>query len=454
MLLAPNRFCRWLSLAAVFAVELGCGSIAAGQGNERAKKVLQDKAKVTSEGFWIYGDLPAAFQLAEQTGKPLLVVLRCLPCEECVKLDDDVVDRDPVLRPLLEQFVCVRVVSTNGLDLSLFQFDTDQSFAAFMLRDPKTIYGRFGTRSHRTEWIGDVSIPGFAEALRGALELHASWPREQVSLQGKIGPKPVVSRPELFPSLKEKYAYTSSIDYSGDVVKSCIHCHQIGDAVRDELRAQEQPIPEQLIFPYPHPKSIGITLDPKTRATITIVEPQSAADRAGLAAGDKLVAVDGQPIVSMADVQWVLHHAAPAGATLQCTVRRDQQTLAIPLKLDSGWRRNSDISWRVSVWGLARMALGGMRLEPLTPEQRHEMSVAPEAMALRVRSVGQYGAHATAKKAGFQVNDVLVSIDQQTEFHSEADVIRYGVGDKTHGELSIELVRSGDRKTLRLPLQK
>ena len=27
--------------------------------------------------------------------------------------------------------------------------------------------------------------------------------------------------------------YTSTVDYQGAVVKSCIHCHQIGDAVRD-----------------------------------------------------------------------------------------------------------------------------------------------------------------------------------------------------------------------------
>ncbi|WP_068142110.1 thioredoxin family protein [Roseimaritima ulvae] len=40
---------------------------------------------------------------ARDTGKPLLVVLRCIPCEECVKLDDDLVDQNPKLRPLLGQ---------------------------------------------------------------------------------------------------------------------------------------------------------------------------------------------------------------------------------------------------------------------------------------------------------------------------------------------------------------
>ena len=39
-----------------------------------------------------------------------------------------------------------------GLDLSLFQFDYDQSFAAFLMNADKPIYGRFGTRSGRPDF--------------------------------------------------------------------------------------------------------------------------------------------------------------------------------------------------------------------------------------------------------------------------------------------------------------
>ncbi len=138
------------------------------QAQTRDEKVRSDKEKVVADGFWIYNDLPAAMRQAKQNGKPVLVVLRCIPCEECVKLDDDLVDKDPVIRPLLEKFVCVRQVSTNGLDLDTFQYDTDQSFAIFMLNADGTIYGRFGTRSHRTDWFGDVSLKGLAAALQGA----------------------------------------------------------------------------------------------------------------------------------------------------------------------------------------------------------------------------------------------------------------------------------------------
>ncbi|MCA9108287.1 MAG: thioredoxin family protein, partial [Planctomycetales bacterium] len=121
----------------------------------REQKVLADRKKVEAEGFWIYNDFERGLAEAKKTGKPLLVVLRCIPCEECVKLDDELIDQDPRVKPLLQKYVCLRIVSTNGLDLSLFQYDSDQSFAMFMLNADRTIYGRFGTRSHRTEWEHD-----------------------------------------------------------------------------------------------------------------------------------------------------------------------------------------------------------------------------------------------------------------------------------------------------------
>src|SRR4029453_1507844 len=103
-----------------------------------------------------------------------------------------VVERDPGVQKLLEQFVCVRIVHANGMDLSLFQYDYDQSWAAFFLNADRTIYGRYGTRSHRTESENDMSLAGFAEALKGALELHRQYPKNKAVLAGKRGePSPV-----------------------------------------------------------------------------------------------------------------------------------------------------------------------------------------------------------------------------------------------------------------------
>lgn len=418
----------------------------------REEKVRGDREKVVSEGFWIYNDLPRAFAEAEKTGKPIIVVLRCIPCEECVKLDDELVDTDPVVRPLLEKFVCARQVSTNGLDLNLFQYDTDQSFAVFFLNADKTIYGRFGTRSHRTEWVQDVSLPGLAEALQAALQLHENYPSNKQALQGKQGPAPLFPSPEQFPSLKSKF--TDRLNYEGNVVKSCIHCHQIGDAVRDYYRSRGEAIPQDVLYPYPHPKVVGITLNPETKSTIKDIESESAADHAGLKSGDQIVALNGQPILSSADVQWVLHQVSPAGGTVAVSLNRNGEKIQTKLQLSNDWRKAGDISWRVSTWGLRRMASGGLRVEPLTADERKDHGIAGGDMALLVNHVGQYNAHAAAKRAGVQKGDVIVKVDGRSDLSTEAAFLEYGVTQKKIGEkVKLTVLRNGKQLTLSIPMQ-
>lgn len=418
----------------------------------REQKVREDKSRVEAEGFWLYNDLPGAFSQARETGKPILVVLRCLPCEECVKLDDELVEQDPVIRPLLNEFVCVRVVGTNGLDLETFQFDTDQSFAVFLLNADGTIYGRFGTRSHRTEWVGDVSLTGMGKALSAALELHADYPSHKAALAGKRGPRPRIASPEQYESLKDKYG--PALNYEGNVVQSCIHCHQIGDAEREHYRSLGGPIPETVLFPFPHPKTIGLTLDPKEKATVLAVEDGSAAAVAGIVAGDEILNLNGQPLISIADVQWVLHRTPPEGGDVPATLLRNGVEVGATLKLVSGWRRADDISWRSSAWGLRRMVTGGLLLKAMSDDERVAARIPSDSMALQVEHVGQYDAHAAAKRAGFEKGDVIVSYDGRTDLMRESDLLAYGAMQTRPGEtVKVRLLRGGQAMTLDLPMQ-
>lgn len=417
--------------------------------NPREKKVRDDKVKVEADGFWIYNDLPKAFAQAKDEKKPVVAVLRCLPCEECVKLDDNLVDKDPTLRPLLEKFVRVRVVSTNNLDLSLFQYDYDQSFAVFLLNADGTVYGRFGTRSHRTNWVGDVSLDGLAKALKGALDLHETYPQVKDSLAAKRGPAPLFPVPEKFPSLGK---YGPKLDYAGNVVQSCIHCHQVGDAIKDVYRKKKEAMPDEVIFPYPHPKSLGLVLDPKEPATVLGVKTGTPAGKSGLRAGDQIKTLGGQPLLSIADVQWVLHHASADGAKLKAEVVRGGKPAELTLALEKGWRQADDISWRSSTWGLRRMATGGILLENI--EGDLPAGVEKGTMALRAKHVGQYGPHAAAKNAGFLVGDVIVSFDGKTDLMRETDLLAHALRAKRPGDkVAVSVIRGGKKLELTLPMQ-
>jgi hypothetical protein len=369
-----------------------------------------------------------------------------------VKLDEELIEQHPEVRPLLEQFVRVRLVAANNLDLKLFQFDTDQSFAVFFLNADGTIYGRFGTRSDQIQWADDVSIEGLARAMEGALELHRLSPAERGDLAAKRGPAPEFATPHEFPRFRDKYG--PRLNYEGNVVQSCIHCHMIGDAQRQSARERDGAIPETLLFPQPHPRSIGLVFDPQTRGTIRRVEAESPASRAGLQPGDELRRLNNQPVLSIADVQWVLHGISPEGGTVRVSLQRDGKPVVATLELPRHWRRADDIAWRASSWELRRMALGGLYFKELDDDQRQKLQLPAARRGLYLQHAGKFAPHDQGHKAGFLEGDLLLRFDGQT-FTRETDLLRYALNDLPVGRsVDVEIDRKGTSKTFRLEMRR
>ncbi len=75
--LIPIPMPRALLLLLVLAVVASFFNPSAAE--DRKAKVLSDKAEVESAGHWIYNDLAKGFAQSNATGKPMLVVFRCLP---------------------------------------------------------------------------------------------------------------------------------------------------------------------------------------------------------------------------------------------------------------------------------------------------------------------------------------------------------------------------------------
>jgi hypothetical protein len=417
---------------------------------DRKTKVLNDRDTFAKNDVWLYNDLDAAFAEAKRSGKLLLVVFRCIPCEACSHFDKQLLDEQDHLRDLLDQFVCVRVVKANGLDLNLFQFDYDQSFHAMFFNADRTIYGRYGTRSQHKE-DDDMTLAGFRKAMEAVLKLHQGYPKNKASLKSKSGGKVAFEAPEDMPGMKGKY--TSRLDYEGNVVQSCIHCHQIRDAERVNYRNEGKELPEKVLYPYPLPSVIGLTMDPGECATIMVVEKGSIADKAGLQAGDRLLELGTSgPLISTADIQWVLHNA-PSEAKLTAKYQRGDSSRSAVLTLPSGWRTKSDLAWRPTTWDLRRMALGGLWLKDLTDDERAQRSLDNESMALWVKHLGQFGEHAVAKNAGFQKDDVIVVAGTATQRWSETELIAAALKQKRGEKLDLTVLRGKERVELKLPLQ-
>ncbi|MGC3966945.1 MAG: Trx7/PDZ domain-containing (seleno)protein [Pirellulales bacterium] len=419
---------------------------------EREKKVRADKANLENDENWIYDDWNKAVAEAKATNKPLLVVLRCIPCEACSKFDDEVVRRNEAVRALMDQFVCVRIVKANGLDLNLFQYDYDQSFHAFLTNADGTIYGRFGTRSESKDETQDMTMQGFARALELALAWHGEYPRNKDRFAGKHGPQPLVERPEQYPLLSGKY--DSKLDYEGNkLVQSCIHCHQVREAERHYYREAGKPMPENVLYPFPLPKVVGLTMNSLEAGEVKAVEEGTPAARAGFRSGDRIQAFNGSPVLSIADMQWVLHRFDSSGS-LPVQVRRGDEAVNLVLDLPEGWRTKSDLSWRPTSWDLRRMAFGGMKMKSLTAEERTPYKLAGDRLALLIEHVGQYGDHAKAKQAGFVKGDVLVKYAGSTEPATETELMARSMQKHKPGDqIPVTVLRGGKEIDLKIPVQ-
>jgi serine protease Do len=417
-------------------------------GQDRDAKVRQDRQAFQTSRDWIYNDLDEGIKVAKASNRPLFVVFRCIPCEACQEFDDDVARRDPIIRDLLDKFVCVRVVQANRMDLTRFQFDFDQSFAVFLMNADLTIYGRFATRSEREE-SDDISLKGLRKAMEAALRIHGDYNRVKPSLAGKQVRPGRYNTPRDFPSLAGKYQET--LNYEGQVAKSCIHCHQIGEAIRNVYLAETKPVRNEVLFPYPDPAVLGLTMDPEECALVRKVRDDSAAKSAGVQDGDELLLLAGQPLLSTADIQWVLHNT-PENAEIPVEVRRQGKQIPLKLLLSEGWRRG-DISWRATTWDLRRLALGGLRLDDLSNAERIEAKLSPNEMALRVRHAGEFGEHAIAKRGGVEKRDIIVAFDGLNGRMSESSLIAEIVGRRRPSyEVTVVVLRNGERKTLKYKL--
>ena len=328
---------------------------------------------------------------------------------------------------MADQFVLVRIVNMRGVDLRVFDFDFDLTWAALFMNADDFVHGRYGARDEGPAEAG-LSLSGLKYAMQQALESHRENPNAR--------PKPRLLeanriRVEMYPAARRLKA------------DACIHCHQVHDFQTDEA-FDGMKWSKDMMWRFPPAKNLGITLDVDQGDRVKSVMRGGIAAATGLTAGDVLSALNGVRISSQADVQYALHQA-PNSGRIRLSWTRNGLPHTDQIELTAGWRK-SDISWRASMWNTPPAP--GVYGRNLTDEQKEKLGLAKNRLAF---SQGNFVPPNT-RKAGIRGGDVIIGVDGKTldlkmlQFNA---YIRehYGVGDT----VTFDILRNG--KPIKIPMK-
>jgi len=315
--------------------------------------------------------------------------------------------------------------------MNLFKFDYDLTFAVLMMGPDGRTHARYGSQDHRSS-ADRMSIPGLKKAMRAVLASYQA-------------PALPASAPAAKPFLVNDYA---AFQRSTRAKEACYHCHYANDARFGQMLA-EGTFKKDALFQYPLPENIGVALDVDANTLVKEVLSGSAAEKAGLQAGDILVQAEGTPVYTPADLQFVLDPLPDPGRVTLQVERGGKRLPPVKLDLPRGWRK-TDISWRPSQGGIPPQI--GFWGRPLRPDEKQGRGLRPEQLAIQVNFFFP-GAEWAKTRGGMQNNDLIVGVNGEAlpemttrQFHSYFR-LRFQEGDTA----TLNVLRGGQRVELQIP---
>jgi serine protease Do len=307
---------------------------------------------------------------------------------------------------MCEDFVLLRLTYLRGVNLSIFDYDYDQTWMSFFLDADGRVISRYGSRDAGSA-EGHNSIPGLLYTMERVLKVHKEESAKEKPAEAKpVEPavkKPAALLPEDMPGMRD-------LGYAG----TCVRCHMVHEAKIQEQRKEKDGVKRGAFWFWPLPDNVGLKLDPKKGNLVQEVIPESFAAKAGLQKGDTLRSANGARVLTIADLEFVLNGlGSPSELTIEA--ERDGETVTATLKLEGDWRR-WDVSWRKSVRMIAFRTSPARSMIPLPDPERAKLNIEKGDLALRVAATFDFKTRkaelsAELKDAGLQANDVVVAFD-------------------------------------------
>ena len=333
--------------------------------------------------------------------------------------------KDSPLGKVLSQYVCVRVVRMDDVDIGLFDRDWNNAIYFFVLNADEQIYMRYGGRESQNPDTYN-SLDSLRIALEQGLILHQKY--LQGALPKQERPKPAF--PREMPLLVERTF----------AQRQCVECHLIGDF--QNIQRERDGVLDKLsqLYRSPDIKTIGITLDaPKG---LVVKEANGAVAAAGMKPGDRITTWNGVPVWTFGDVQYRYDRVDRHAKNVQITVDRGGQAVDLTVQLPPQW-------W----WTDLRFRQSSVdpRLDfedrPLSADEKAKFDLKADGFASQVKYVSDMAK--IRETHDLRVGDVIVAVDgiDHDEFANTAELylkLHTRAGDSA----KLEVIRDGKRITL------
>lgn len=328
---------------------------------------------------------------------------------------------------MLSQYVCVRIVRMDDVDVGLFDRDWNNAIYFFGLNADEQIYFRYGGRDSASPDTY-LDMASMELALGQGLAMH----RRVQSGELKLPPRPKEFFPREIPLLvKRTFAQ-----------RACVECHLIGD-FQNVQREQDGTLDKPRdLYRSPDIKTIGIFLDVPNG--LVVKEAKGAALAAGMRAGDRITAWDGTPVITFGDVQYRYDKLDRRARRVMVTVERGGSAVELAIALPERWWW-TDLRFRQSSVD-PRMDFED---RPLTAEEKQKLGLRPDGFASQVKYVAALAA--ALKTHELKVGDVIAAVDgvDRDDLANTAELyvkLRKKAGDTA----MLDVIRDGKRMKMQL----
>jgi len=330
--------------------------------------------------------------------------------------------KDSPLGKQLSQYVCVRIVRMDSVDVGLFDRDWNNTLYYFMLNADEQIYMRYGGRDPASADTY-LNLSSLELALKQGLELHRQYLKGELKKSER--PKPLY--PREIPMLVERTLGRNQ----------CVECHLIGDF--QNLQREQEGTLDKLthMFRSPDIKTLGIQLDvPKG---LVVKEARGAVQSAGMKPGDRIAALNGTPVWTFGDLQYYYDKVNRKSDSIVITVDRSGTRVPLSVALPLRWWL-TDLRYRQS----SVEPRTYFEDRPLTDAEKRSHGLKTDGFASEVKFVADFAK--TMKSNELRTGDIIFGVDgaERDELANTADLfikLRKTPGDS----ITLDILRDGQR---------